>query len=774
MKNKLANVSIPIVFPVNKNRSSELIIEDKTDALIECHPHDIPTILHGALCRDQDRYFIDLRDKALSFRYQYWGREYQFDVSFLDIDKDGRCFAPFVVVIYEKLHGQWMRVYCDARADEALSLWNRENWERVFKEQVGSLASFCSKHSPRYGSYEKILRYFRHSAQAGAPLKLHPSGKADHMLYIHPGAAGELAAKADESRVSAINAHLGFAVEHHVRDFALYDEFFKRFAGDCQLAHAFKNEYGEVEMAMFDLWDFRRRDPRQQYPVVPWRMNGVHTDYITYAPGDTPMPLWGKERLAGPEVRNALVTDSVAFADLNAEAFQDDTALVAFWDFDSLDNVAWSPLKRDDLNTRILISNLNGETLAESYERADQLKAHLESLGINVAGFIQLPIKHTPVMRRIASLDDVIAAHLENPPVVEKEHIKELSPCEYVVELAKAREAVSRGDCSWWSVRTPAPVNNSAIRPGEDTLQKYSVYPILPRGKNVMMYGPKTSGKSFITQIICGCLTKISSKPVTFLPPLLFTVGKHPDGYPTYKICCMDFENGSDIEDRLAFLEKQIWAGGNADRGNLFIKNLKTTAPCDYTQPNERHRVLQILKECEAAGTPGQKPDFLVIDTYTRFIGGRESTTTTNALTETLKEIRRVYPDLTVVILTHTAEDGSVKGFKEKQEDMNVIISLSRPNGRTGSLTCAPVDFEIKHMRGVFPGFYFRKYSIGQDVKTKMLKIDDPASEMMHRNIIEFDEFFGNDPVRMEYLNRQKSSYYELLKKAQNAISNKK
>ena len=529
-------------------------------------------------------------------------------------------------------------------------------------------------------------------------------------------------------------------------------------------------------MAMFDLWDFRQKEPRQQFPVVPWRINGVHTDYITYTPGDTPMPLWGKERLAAPEVRNVLITDSVAFADLNAKAFQDDTALISFWCLDSLDNVAWSPLKRDDLNIRILISNLNGETLAESYERADQLKAHLESVGINVAGFIQLPIRHTPVMRRIASLDDVIAAHLENPPVVEKEHIKELSPCEYAVELTKAKEAFSAGNCSWWAVRTPDPVTIPASRTEEDMPQKYPVYPILPRGKNVMMYGPKTSGKSFITQVICGCLTKISSKPVTFLPPLLFTVGKHPDGYPAYKICCMDFENGSDIAERLAFLEKQIWAGGNADRGNLFIKNLKAAAPCDYTQPNERHRVLQILKECEAAGNPGQKPDILVIDTYTKFIGGHESTTTTNALTETLKEIRRVYPDLTVVILTHTAEDGSVKGFKEKQEDMNVIISLSRPNGRTGSLTCAPVDFEIKHMRGVFPGFYFRKYFIGQDVKTKMLKSADSAdeSEIMYRNLLEFDEFFGNNPVRMEYLNRQKSSYYELLGHARRAIANKK
>ena len=330
MKSHLANVSIPIVFPGNKVRSGEIIIEDKTDALIECHPHDIPTILQGNLCRDNDSYFIDLRDKPLSFRYQYWGWEYQFNVQSIAIDKDGQGFAPLAVVIYEKIHERWMRVFCDGRAVEALSRWSQENWDRVFKDQVGALSSFCAKRSPRYGSHEKILRYFHHTAQAGAPLKLHYSGKADHMLYIHPGDAGELAAKSDESRVSTINAHLGFAVEHHVRNFALYDEFFKKFAGDCQLAHAFKNEYGEVEMAMFDLWDFRRREPRQQYPVVPWRINGVHSDYITYTPSDTPMPLWGKERLASSEVSNVLITDSVAFADLNAKAFQGDTALVSF------------------------------------------------------------------------------------------------------------------------------------------------------------------------------------------------------------------------------------------------------------------------------------------------------------------------------------------------------------------------------------------------------------------------------------------------------------
>ncbi|NCB28020.1 MAG: hypothetical protein EOM62_21590, partial [Bacteroidia bacterium] len=363
----------------------------------------------------------------------------------------------------------------------------------------------------------------------------------------------------------------------------------------------------------------------------------------------------------------------------------------------------WSPLKGKNLYW--LIVNHSCCTMVDAYRKAASIRDYLHEKESLELKFIQLPVKYPNVWSACASQADVIQYRINYPPEVDKENVVALSENEFNSYLAKAENFVAHPPKAWWDTR-PEEVENTATIPESAPKREFLMHPILPRNESVLLHAGKNKGKSYISYMICACLTAYREKgTVSFLPEYWWTVNRNPK-YPIHKVLYLDFENGAiEIEKRRGIVEKAYWDNEHKEEsaGNFIIEDMtrEGIVACDYTQPANHQKLFDLLDAAKKQGKQGQPVDLLVIDTYTCFINDTEDSTTTSRLRDLLKELHRM--NLTVLIITHESSDATVKGYKEKVEGMYATLRIYRDDKNDASLEDVPANMKIMDYRGNLP-----------------------------------------------------------------------
>ena len=692
----------------------------------------------GAACsptQSQSQWLCHMPEKKMEFRYNLPnGNQYRFLVDTLKLNSSARfhdpIFLPHNVTLQKEIYNGGEPIpegNRDNNDRNALNEWSKTSEQELFS-YFGSLYGLCNKLAKYSRTPDEVFRYF--GAANTLPLAGWKTTGSIRQANFHISGEPSKTLKDKKTNVpgwteeALVNSLFLDALKQSLFSFELPQEYIKTYHGWFKQIFEFKNEFGETTMLAVKIYDFHWCWPKMIFPLTVWSKNQENSKRLFFIPGAGLSPLYNLDLLSREECQTVILTDSIEIADLNQEKAPDGVVFTSFLcDSGRYEEVDWSPLKGKDLYW--LIVNHSGCTLVDAYRKAATIRDYLLEKEKLELKFIQLPVKYPDKWSLCCDLVDVVEYRRNNPPEIDAENITVLSGVEFNSYLEKAENFIVRPPKDWWDIR-PEEVENVAALPESTPKREFLMHPILPRNESVLLHAGKNKGKSYISYMICACLTAFREKgTVSFLPEYWWTVNRNPK-YQIHKVLYLDFENGAtEIDARRKIIEKAYWDNVHKEEsaGNFIIEDMtrEGVVTYDYTQPANHQKLFDLLDAAEKQGIQGQPVDLLVIDTYTCFINNKEDSTTTARLRDLLKELHR--RNLTVLIITHESSDATVKGYKEKLEGMYITLRIYRDDANDASLEDSPANMRIMDYRGNLPQAAWKPFLIQQDPESKKIQV---------------------------------------------------
>ena len=211
---------------------------------------------------------------------------------------------------------------------------------------------------------------------------------------------------------------------------------------------------------------------------------------------------------------------------------------------------------------------------------------------------------------------------------------------------------------------------------GPPFVQEWLAYPIVPKGRLVSLFGPAKIGKSlFMLELAASVAT-----------------GRDFLGHPTTKsrVLYVDRENDprSDVRDRLT----KMGFGADELEDNLFFLSFPTIGDLDT-----KSGAATIINWVD-----NHNIDFVIVDTISRFIAGKENENDTYFDLYKLTELELKKRGTTFLRIDHTGVETSsrARGASAKEQDVDITWSMVRTKNNSFKLSskCHRMVIEVREL----------------------------------------------------------------------------
>ena len=211
---------------------------------------------------------------------------------------------------------------------------------------------------------------------------------------------------------------------------------------------------------------------------------------------------------------------------------------------------------------------------------------------------------------------------------------------------------------------------------GPPFVQEWLAYPIVPKGRLVSLFGPAKIGKSlFMLELAASVAT-----------------GRDFLGHPTTKsrVLYVDRENDprSDVRDRLT----KMGFGADELEDNLFFLSFPTIGDLDT-----KSGAATIINWVD-----NHNIDFVIVDTISRFIAGKENENDTYFDLYKLTELELKKRGTTFLRIDHTGVETSsrARGASAKEQDVDITWSMVRIKNNLFKLSskCHRMVIEVREL----------------------------------------------------------------------------
>ncbi len=377
--------------------------------------------------------------------------------------------------------------------------------------------------------------------------------------------------------------------------------------------------------------------------------------------------LYNLDILDNIKINTVILTDSIEIAHRNQEIMNDENIVWSSWLTDkthSFINIDWKPLKGKTVY--YLITNHSGQSLAEAYEGAKKLqeyfKDNLHKVSLN---FIQVKINNNAPMHE--NIIDIMQEQAyNNSPIEESVQIfTEDNISEFETMYEKAMDVLNHKRKEWWEKQennTNEVKDNKNSHKSKKLFPAFILRPFIEENCISIMYGSSGVGKSSMALSMCNSILLNKNLIKNFSWNI-------PKKAPDRKIMYLNFEMNEDQIIRYTTrLSPELLKQEN------FIMENRRNSVINFMKEEARSQVLSLINKAKNKGLKDKQIDLLVIDSYTKIIGGGEHIKSWPNILPLLKEINKM--GIAILIIDHARNDGAERGFNHKVDDFDFLLSL--------------------------------------------------------------------------------------------------
>ena len=451
-------------------------------------------------------------------------------------------------------------------------------------------------------------------------------------------------------------------------------------------------------------------------PVTAWIADDSKSIPIlaatTCVPHPGKQPLFNLDLIATEEAKTVIITDSLDIASLNQKSDELPLGLV-FTSFicheDNYEQVDWSPLidERNKIEKLLLlVTNHSGYSLEQAYEKAKQLSEYLSTHVLDkredlTIEYVQLEVRydrakysqHFPAW--ITHLESTYTDDPMQSLLVDSESVMHLDCAEFEDMYARSQITPKR---FWEDEDTEdeslLSTESQQVKQKADPI-RYLMRPLIVRGKTTMIYGPKASGKSLLSQSIAMAIVNASAeRPIPIFQEQWWRVNKPTKsdiakGYRYRKVLYLNFELGSEMDTREKQFAKSLWGKKVQEcKNNMIIVDMseKKYSGVDFSLPENHQKVYQLLDDAKSQGVKDQPVDLLVIDTYTEFVKFEKESTPKN-FRQLCADLYNRDKNLSILVVHHANRSKDPTGSQLKTFGMYTIFQIDKIEDANGILT---------------------------------------------------------------------------------------
>ena len=412
-------------------------------------------------------------------------------------------------------------------------------------------------------------------------------------------------------------------------------------------------------------------------PLTRWYWEGMNHNFIAT------VGLPGKQILMHlPQIAKAktvvlcqTMEDAVA---LQRDTPTDEIAFTAFISGDiNCTNIDFAPLLGK--NIKILISNSDSISLAEAYKDAEWLYHCLRNEeSFSEISFIQREVVF-PLYSNVFDLEDLVAAHRSQKPVVIEESVQEFSETEFLERLENAqaeivRKAEQNKDFPFWKKSRSEATSLTTQNKGKIS-DKMILRPLVVRGTTILIESTPGRGKSCFATALCA---RIAGSNAPFLEERCFIRCPTPDDRGN-KVAYLVFDADGDS----AITEHRNDFAQNIGENDInFIQLNMAGKSIDYSKEANYNDFVELISDIrDNHGVSGQPVDVLVIDTLLAFTHNKS-----NASFEIFTRLNQEFPDMSLIVIHHLNLNNNTYGGTLATMGPRGIIKLFRTNEQIENL----------------------------------------------------------------------------------------
>lgn len=392
---------------------------------------------------------------------------------------------------------------------------------------------------------------------------------------------------------------------------------------------------------------------------------GYETAIMTGLPNRNHLPLWNFRRILSPDTDTVVLCGCIQ----DAEALQrdnagiDDVVFTSFVDVgEKLDLIDFSPLETKSVV--FLISNHNGNSLADEYERIGKVFEFIKESNIKIKDcvFVQREVQYPDSTLTITTPSALARAYNHaQPTITPNSLIPPMDETEFFSMLAKIRK--ERETPPFWAPIEQEPVKDN---PAHGILIRSLLY----RNSITVLAGPPSAGKSRFCRSLIRYLVKGSDKK--YMKERFWT---RCCAGSTMKILYWNFDCIPDLK-----LWKEICLRGlnEEQKRDIFIED----APFDEEYFNsfsgrpDVRAYRKKLAKYTFKGTPGHPLDLLIVDTL---VSVWNKTNIEGSL-RFLNLLMKSMPGMAVLAIHHTSELGKPLGGGDPKRLPRIVMTMERIN----------------------------------------------------------------------------------------------
>ena len=342
---------------------------------------------------------------------------------------------------------------------------------------------------------------------------------------------------------------------------------------------------------------------------------------------------------------------------LQNENRKSDVAFTSFkCDDGHFDQVDFSVL--EGKNVVLLISNNNGNSLAEEYLNVKKLVSYLESEKgpkLSSISFVQREIDY-PSHDGVWSYPDLLNLYKEQRPTIKEDSFKYIYQREqFDSYIESAKEEIARKEAAAVDLPFYLPKNKKVATSSEDDSEEGNrfknmlVRPLIAKGDISLAYGPSKCGKSIFVMMLCGLFVS-SATHKSIIDGMAFTrclrkEDKKKKQYAVY----VAFENNI-VQDFNGYRNRFVDNNFGKSERFVFVNMLEKATECF-----EDHNVLvEAIKE----KTGGNEVGLIVIDSLYTLAGNYYM----SAVNDYSIKLFGSFPNAAVLWIHHSNDGGGPAG----------------------------------------------------------------------------------------------------------------
>ncbi|MDD4574189.1 MAG: AAA family ATPase [Sphaerochaeta sp.] len=431
----------------------------------------------------------------------------------------------------------------------------------------------------------------------------------------------------------------------------------------------------------------------------------------TCVPYPGKQPLFNLDLIATQEAKTVIITDSLDIASLNQK--NSELPGLVFTSFlcheDNYDQVDWSPLSDEDNKVErllLLVTNHSGYSLEEAYDKAKQLADYLDTNvlskreGIEIE-FIQLEVRYDKAKYSqhfagwVTQLEDTYTNDSMKSHLVDEESVMHLTSAEFGEMYTRSQTPPKR----FWEEDDTEDDSSPSSEDQKVKEKKYPIpylmRPLICRGKTTMIYGPKASGKSLLSQSIAMAVVNANAqRPTRIFPEQLWRVNKPTQsdldkGYECRKVLYLNFELAEEMASRQKDFEHSLWGDKeNICKPNMIIEDMRNPEynNVDFSLPENHEKIYKLLDKAQSKGIKDQPVDLLVIDTYTGFVK-MEKDDTSKCFTQFCNDLYARNKNISILVVHHANKSNAPRGSQIKLDAMYMALSIDLIDSAKGAFS---------------------------------------------------------------------------------------